>query len=112
MAVEWLATIAAAKTVYDKAASWHKDNKRKHTEKKLESKILHYINDTQYKSAQEYIKELDSYIEQKDELIDKKREEIKELTNKTHKAEKLERYAFRACTLVALLLATLAYIKH
>ncbi|WP_304210120.1 hypothetical protein [Helicobacter canis] len=112
MAAEWLAIATAAKAGYDKAASWHKDNKRKHTEQKLESKILHYIGDTQYKSAQEYIKELDSYIEQKDELIDKKREEIKELTHKAHKTEKLARYAFRACTLAALLLATLAYIKY
>lgn len=111
MAVEWLATIAAAKTVYDKAASWHKDRKRKHTEQKLESKILHYIGDTQYKSVQEYIKELDSYIEQKDELMDKKREEIQELTQ-SPQSKKLARYAFRACTLAALLLATLAYIKH
>ena len=102
MAAEWLATIAAAKTAYGKAASWHKDRKRKHTEQKLESKILHYIGDTQYKSAQEYIKELDSYIEQKDELIDKKREEIKELTHKAHKTEKLAHYAFWVCTLVAL----------
>ena len=111
MAAEWLGLATTVKADYNKIASWHKDRKRKHTEQKLESKILHYINDTRYESVQEYIKELDSYIEQKDELMDKKREEIQELTQ-SPQSKKLARYAFWACTLAALLLATLAYIKY
>lgn len=113
MAAEWLGlALSAAKAGYDKVASWHKDRKRKHTEKKLESKILHFVGNTQHKSMQEYIKELNSYIEQKGDFIKEKEKEIQELAPKTHKADKLARYAFRACILAALLLATLAYIKH
>lgn len=124
MALDWLVGLAtaAAKTGYDKAASWHENNKRKHTKRKiqehkekalqkLESNILHCIGD-KYKSTQKYLNELDHYIKQKDDFINKKKKEIEKLTSKTHRAEKIARYALWACTLAALLLATLAYIKH
>ena len=124
MAAEWLAlALPAGKTAYDKAASWHESNKREYTDGKIqehkekalqnvESKILHFVGNTQHKSVQEYIKELDSYIEQKGDFIKEKKKEIQELASKAHKADKLARYALWACILVALLLATLAYIKH
>ena len=124
MAAEWLGlATAAGKAAYDKATSWHENNKREYTKRKiqehkekalqeLESRILHFVGNTQHKSTQKYLNELDHYIKQKDDFIKEKEKETKELTSKANKAEKIARYAFRACTLVALLLATLAYIKH
>lgn len=125
MALEGLLTLAlpAVKAGYNKAASYHSKKRREHTDRKiqehkektlqkLESKILAFVGNTQHKSTQEYIKELDSYIEQKGDFIKEKEKEIQELAPKTHKADKLARYALWACTLAALLLATLAYIKY
>ena len=125
MALEGLLALAlsVAKAGYNKAASYHSKKRREHTDRKiqehkektlqkLESKILAFVGNTQYESVQEYIKELNSYIEQKGDFIKEKEKEIQELAPKTHKADKLVRYAFRACILAALLLATLAYIKH
>lgn len=60
---------------------------------------------------QKYLNRLDDYIEQKDKAIGESSKEIQELTQ-SPQSKKLARYAFRACTLAALLLATLAYIKH
>ena len=122
MAAEWL-WLGLGKAAYDKAASWHESEKRKYTDSKiqehkekvlqeLESRILHFVGNTQHKSTQEYLDELDHYIKQKDDFIKEKEKETKELTSKANKAEKIARYAFRACILAALLLATLAYIKH
>lgn len=125
MALEGLLALAlsVAKAGYNKAASYHSKKRRKYTDSKiqehkekalqeLESRILHFVGNTQHKSTQEYLDELDHYINQKDDFIKEKEKEIQELTSKANKAEKIARYAFRACTLVALLLATLAYIKH
>lgn len=125
MALEGLLALAlsVAKAGYNKAASWHENNKREYAKRKtkehkekalqeLESRILHFVGNTQHKSTQEYLDELDHCIKQKDDFIKEKKKEIQELTSKANKAEKIARYAFRACTLVALLLATLAYIKH
>lgn len=124
MALEGLLALAlsVAKAGYNKAASYHSKKRREHTDRKiqehkekalqkLESKILHCIGD-KYKSTQEYLKELDRYIEQKDDFIKEKKKEIQEIAPKTHKADKLAHYALWACILAALLLATLAYIKH
>ena len=124
MAAEWLGlATTAAKIVCDKVASWHENNKceyakrktKEHKEKdlqELESKILHFVGNTQHKSVQKYLDELNHYIKQKGDFIKEKKGKIEELAPKTHKADKLVRYAFRACILAALLLATLAYIKH
>lgn len=119
MALEGLLALAlsVAKAGYNKATSYHSKKRREHTDRKiqehkektlqkLESKILHFVGNTQHKNMQEYIKELNSYIEQKGDFIKEKEKEIQKLT------DKLARYAFRACTLAALLLATLAYIKY
>ena len=121
MALEGLLTLALSvvKAGYNKAASYHSKKRREHTDRKiqehkekalqkLESKILHFVGNTQHKSTQEYLKELDRYIEQKGDFI---KEKEKEIQKPTHRAEKLARYALWACILVALLLATLAYIK-
>lgn len=111
VAAEWLGLATTVKAGYNKIASWHENNERKYAKRKIKEHKEKALQELDLHSMQKYLNRLDSYIEQKDELMDKKREEIQELTQ-SPQSKKLARYAFRACTLAALLLATLAYIKH
>lgn len=112
MAAEWLGLATTVKAGYNKIASWHENNERKYAKRKIKEHKEKALQELDLHSMQKYLNRLDDYIEQKDKAIGESSKKIQELTNKTHKAEKLARYAFRACTLAALLLATLAYIKY